>query len=300
MSTATRLRGIVQVMLAATIWGAAYPLTKDVLAQVPPITFGFARFAIAGLLLMAWTRTAPLQGIATADRPRMWQMAFWGTFVLVIFMNLGLGRAPGIVSSVISGITPLFTVILAAFWRIEPLRLRHLAAAALAFTGLVLLCGDMRGASTTGLTALVGTVLVTIPQISWSVYSILGKEVTARYPWQTACRDTFALGALMLAPVAMVETAVAGFGTWDLKACLTLGFLGFLNSVVTYGLWNSALSLIPVSTASFVLYLQPVSGVVLSMLMFGERTGPAGLAGTGLIFAALLIALREEPSAAGQ
>jgi len=299
MSTGSRIRGIAQVVFAASIWGAAYPLTKDVLAQVPPITFGFARFTIAGLILMAWSRTSPLQGIAPADRRQMWLMAFWGTFVLVIFMNLGLGWAPGIVSSVISGITPLFTVLLAALWRIEPLRSRHLLAAALALAGLVMLCGDMHGASTTGLKALIGTMLVTVPQIAWSVYSIIGKDIMSRYPWQVACRDTFALGALMLAPAAIVETAVSGFGIWDLKVCLTLMFLGFLNSVVTYGLWNSALSLIPVSTASFVLYLQPISGVVLSMLMFGERTGAAGLAGTGLILAALLLALREDaPSSA--
>ncbi|HNW35555.1 MAG TPA: EamA family transporter [Candidatus Ozemobacteraceae bacterium] len=294
MSPGTRFRGIAQVVLAASIWGAAYPLTKDVLAQVPPITFGFARFTLAGLLLMGWSRTAPLQGIAPADRRQMWLMAFWGTFVLVIFMNLGLGWAPGVVSSVISGISPLFTVFLAAAWGMEPLRMRHLFAAALALTGLVLLCGDMHGMTTTGTKAVIGIVLVTIPQFAWAVYSLIGKRIMSSHPWQYACRDTFALGALMLAPVALIETVISGFGTWDLKVCLTLLFLSVLNSVVTYGLWNSALTLIPVSAASFVLYMQPISGVVLSMLMFGESTGLKGIGGICLIFIALLLALHTD------
>lgn len=294
MSTVSGVRGIVQVALAASIWGAAYPLTKDVLAQVPPITFGFARFALAGLILIIVSRSLPLQGIEKEDRRRMWHLAFWGTFVLVTAMNLGLRWAPGVVSSVISGTPPLFTVLLAASWGLEPLRGRHICAAVIAIAGLFLLCGDMRGSDVTGAPAVAGIILVTIPQVAWAVYTLLGKRILSIYSWIYVCRDTFTLGAVMLAPIALFECLSGGLGLWDGKVATTLLFLAFANSVVTYGLWNSALKLIPATTAGFILYLQPVSGVILSMILFGERTGATGIAGIGLIFLALLLALRPD------
>lgn len=291
MSTGSRVRGIAQVVLAASIWGAAYPLTKDVLAQVPPITFGFARFALAGLILMVISRSLPLQGVEPGDRRRMWHLAFWGTFVLVTAMNIGLRWAPGVVSSVISGTPPLFTVLLAAAWGFEPLRMRHLGAAALAIAGLAMLCGDMRGPEIAGAPAVAGIILVTVPQVAWAIYTLLGKRILALYSWIYVCRDTFTLGALMLAPLALAEVALSGAGTWNGKAAATLLFLAIANSVITYGLWNSALRLIPATTAGFILYLQPVSGVILSMALFGESTGTTGIAGIALIFTALLLAL---------
>ncbi len=294
-STGSHLRGIVQVAVAAGLWGAAYPLTKGVLGSLPPIGLGFARFALASGLLMALTRSGPLGGIAPGDRRAMGWLAFWGTFVLVLGMNFGLRWAPGIASSIISGTPPLFTVILAAVWLREPWQGRQFVAVGIALGGLFLLAGDAPGAASRGPEYWLGLVLVTVPQVAWAIYGILGKAVIARYPWPVVCRDTFALGAAMLAPFAALEAAWTGLGTWGPREVLILVYLGVCNSVFTYGLWNSALAMIPVSTASFVLYLQPISGAILSAVLFGERLGPAGLAGTLLIFAALALVLRPTP-----
>lgn len=291
------LRGIAQVALAAVLWGAAYPLTKGVLDTLPPIGLGFFRFALASLVLVVLTRSAPLSGVAPADRRAMGWLAFWGTFVLVLGMNFGLRWAPGIASSIISGTPPLFTVILAAVWLREPWQGRQFAAVAIALAGLFLLAGDTPDAAPRGPHYWLGIVLVIIPQVAWAVYGILGKAIISRYPWPVLCRDTFALGAAMLAPFALAEAWQDGLGTWGSREWLVLGYLGICNSVFTYGLWNSALAMIPVSTASFVLYLQPISGAVLSSILFGERLGPAGWAGTALVFLALTLVLRQRSPA---
>ncbi|RCK76006.1 MAG: Permeases of the drug/metabolite transporter (DMT) superfamily [Candidatus Ozemobacter sibiricus] len=285
-----------QVAVAAGLWGAAYPLTKGALASLPAISLGFARFALASGVLMALTRSGPLAGIAPEDRRAMGWLAFWGTFVLVLGMNFGLRWAPGIASSIISGTPPLFTIILAAIWWREPWQGRQFIAVGLALLGLFLLAGDAPATVAQGPEYWLGLGLVTVPQIAWAIYGLLGKAVIARYPWTAVCRDTFALGALMLAPFAAVEAIWLGLGTWGSRELLTLLYLGVCNSVVTYGLWNSALAMIPVATASFVLYLQPISGAILSAVLFGERLGSAGLLGTLLIFAALALVLRPGPT----
>ena len=288
------LRGILQVALAAGLWGAAYPLTKGALATVPPILLGTLRFGLASLLLMAFTRSFPLRGIPTEHRRTVVKMAFWGTFVLVLGMNYGLRWAPAVAASIISGTPPLFTVVFAALWLNEPFRRHHAMALVLAIPGLVLLAGGTQGGEASSL-AWAGIALTVLPQIAWAMYGVIGKSLITRFPWPILCRDTFSLGTLMLIPPTIIECWFSGFGTWTLGTLGVLLYLGIANSVITYGLWNSALAMIPVSTASFVLYLQPISGAVFSWVLFGETLGPTGILGAGLIFLALGIILRPVP-----
>ena len=288
-------RGILKVTLAAALWGAAYPLTKGALAHVPPIGLGALRFLIAALVLMAMTRSRPLQGIEPTDRPTVIKLAFWGTFVLILGMNYGLQWAPAVAASIISGTPPLFTVILAALWLGEPFHRRHAVAMGLALTGLFQLTSEAGGATSDG-KAWIGCLLVLLPQFAWAMYGVIGKSLIERVSWPHLCRDTFALGALMLAPFAIAEGLLQGWGTWNSSAIATLLYLGIANSVITYGLWNSALADIPVSTASFVLYVQPVSGAVLSWWLFGESLGLSGAIGALLIFSALAMVLRPSPA----
>lgn len=282
--------GFLQVALAAGIWGAAYPLTKGVLHQVPPLLLATGRFAIAATLLMLSTRSLPLGGIDRSKHRSMIGLAFWGTFFLVITMNYGLRWAPATASAILSGTPPLFTVLLAAVWLGEPLQRRHPPALIAALIGIGLLTGESSG-STGGWQTWVGCFLVLTAQVSWAVYSVLGKEILATYPWPMVCRDTFALGTLMLAPFALAEWFFQGPGIWDASSVGVLLYLGIANSVVTYGLWNRALATIPVTTASFILYLQPLSGAILGHILFGDRLGAAGWAGSILIFTALSVVL---------
>lgn len=284
------LAGCLQVALAAVIWGAAYPLTKGVLDNVPPLQLATGRFAIAGMLLMLFTRSFPLSGIPREKRGSMILLAFWGTFFLVVTMNFGLRWAPATASAILSGTPPLFTVLLAALWLGEPLQRRHPPALVAALLGIALLTGESGGASG-GWKVWAGCFLVLAAQVSWAIYSVLGKEILSRSPWPVICRDTFTLGTLMLIPFALGERLVSGSGTWNGQSIAVLIYLGVANSVVTYGLWNRALTSIPVTTASFILYLQPLSGALLGHFLFGDSLGPAGWAGTVLIFAALSVVL---------
>lgn len=287
------LNGILRVALAALVWGVAYPLTKVALAGVPPIFLGFLRFLIAGGIFMAADRSLPLQGVAPEDRRGFIRLAFWGVFVLILGMNFGLIWAPGIAASVLSGTPPLFTVILAALYLGEKMHPVQFISIAVALSGLALLGNDFSAAPSALASWQIwtGCLLTLIPQFSWAMYGIVGKKLSARYHWRMICRDTFSLGALMLMPLAAIEVWYQGAGTWNLQAILILAYLAIMNSVVTYSLWNSALKLIPVALASFLIYLQPVSGAVLSYLLFGEKLGSGGLAGTLLIFVALTLVL---------
>lgn len=286
------INGIIKVAFAAFLWGVAYPLTKLALADVPPLLLGVIRFMIAGSVFMISERSLPLGGVAVEDRRSFVGLAFWGVFILIVGMNYGLIWAPGMAASILSGTPPLFTIILAAFILGEKIRTAQFFSIALALTGLALLGSDFSGKSELAAWQIwVGCLLTLVPQFSWAMYGIAGKRLVERYHWRLICRDTFALGALMLLPPALIEVYFKGAGTWSGQTIAILLYLAIMNSVVTYSLWNSALKSIPVSLASFLIYLQPVSGAVVSYILFGEKLESGGLVGTVLIFVALTIVL---------
>lgn len=295
MKFSPMINGTLRVALAALIWGVAYPLTKVALADVPPLLLGFLRFLLAGSFFMASTRSLPLHGVAEEDRRSFLSLAFWGVFLLIIGMNYGLIWAPGMAASILSGTPPLFTVVLAAVLLGEKMRARQFVSIGLALVGLALLGGDFSpGENLAPWQIYLGCLLTLVPQFSWAMYGIVGKRLVERYHWRLICRDTFSLGALMLLPLAGVEVYFKGTGNWGPPTVFILIYLAVMNSVVTYSLWNSALRMIPVSLASFLIYLQPVSGAVLSYFLFGEKLAAAGLAGTALIFLALTLVIWPE------
>ncbi len=284
--------GILRVTCAALIWGVAYPLTKLALGDIPPLFLGFLRFLIAGGFFMAADRSLPLQGVALEDRRSFFQLAFWGVFLLIVGMNFGLIWAPGMAASILSGTPPLFTVVLAAFFLGEKIRPVQFISIFLALLGLALLGNDFT--ANPGIAAWqiwAGCLLTLVPQFAWAMYGIVGKRLIERYHWRLICRDTFSLGALLLLLPALAEICLKGPGSWNSQSIMILFYLAIMNSVGTYSLWNSALRLIPVSLASFLIYLQPVSGAVLSFFLFGEKIAAGGLAGTALIFVALTLVL---------
>lgn len=285
--------GIIRVAVAAVVWGVAYPLTKLALVDTPPMMLGFLRFFLAGMVFVVTERSLPLSGVEPNDRRCFFKLAFWGVFVLTLGMNYGLVWAPGIVASLLSGTPPLFTVILAAVYLKESLQKIQVASIPVAILGLALLSGDFGSAATEHASWKIwtGCLLTLVPQFAWAMYGIIGKRLSDHYHWRVVCRDTFMLGAAMLLPAALIETALCGWGTCSNQALAVLAYLVFMNSVLTYSLWNSALKLIPVSVASFLIYLQPVSGAVLSYFLFGEKLGLPGAAGAMLIFVALTMVL---------
>lgn len=287
--------GIIKITLAALIWGIAYPLTKLALNDVPPLLFGFLRFFTAAVFFMITTASMPLSKIEKEDKRDFVKLAFWGVFVLVVAMNYGLIWAPGIVASILSGTPPLFTVILAAYFFKEKIKVSHLISIILAITGCTLLGGDLSyNIEVENYKVLLGCFIVVIPQFAWAMYSIIGKKVSAKYDWRLVCRDSFALGAAMLLLPAIIESASYGFGSWNTKTLLILLYLALMNSVVTYSLWNSALKAVPVTTAGFLIYLQPISGAVMSYYLFDEKLNTVGFVGTALIFVALTFVLLDK------
>lgn len=130
------------MVLVAILWGSAFPVTRVLLEEMPPLGAAAWRTLLAagGVAAFAalrgefgWLRPAP------EDRGRLAVLAVLGGVLFVIGMNFAIFLTGASITSFVTGTYPLVAVVVAAFLLGEPLGRRGLAALVVAAMGLVLL-----------------------------------------------------------------------------------------------------------------------------------------------------------------
>ncbi len=139
----------------------------------------------------------------------------------------------------------------------------------------------------TGITA-------TFTSVAWGLCSglsyascyIFGKWILDRYSPITVYAFVLPLGAVGLLPL-------VDFSPKPTKAWLLLIALAIVSTYLPYLLW---LKRVEASRAVLVATVEPVVAAILALTFFGERLGPMGLAGGGLILVAAVVSTWDRSS----
>lgn len=158
-----------------------------------------------------------------------------------------------------------------------------LVALGLAIAGVGLLVGvdTLTGA---GAASWLGVAFGLLSAVCYSLFQICGRVLANRYhPLQTL--SVFLLVAVLaLLPVAAINGLVLAYPpvVWALFA-----YLGQGVSVLGYVFLVLGLRTMPVTKATIVSLIEPLTGVTLAWVFFGERLGPSGLLGAALLLIAM-------------
>jgi DME family drug/metabolite transporter len=291
------LLGLVLVAIAAASWGTTGAtmalLSRE--ADASPLLVGWSRLAIATpVLLLAAAWTARFRAREPARRP-------WPSLAdLPLGAVLGLAMAAyqvcyfravtlvGVATAALLAIcsAPLLIALLAALFlgeRLTPLQWLSLATAV---AGIALLVAGPRGFGEIAGHFGVGALLALGAGLSYAVYAVAAKGLLARVTPLAVSAITFALAAIFLAPALLAEPAPArALSTgWPL-----LVYLGLGPTAAAYALFTAGLGRVPATAAGIVTLLEPLTATTLGVVIFGERLGPIGVAGAGLLLAALAL-----------
>lgn len=263
------------LVLSALIWGATYPSTKAVLAQLPPFSFMFVRFFL-GCLLVA------LAVLALRRRIRCDPATLRMSFIATVFLFLGFAlQTEGLVTTTASKsafITVQYVFLVPLFLRrFEP---RTWAAAALSLTGLWLLV-DPQGEMTRG--------------------DLLTLGCAAAYAGHISCLESFTQKSdplsLFLWQLAMITVAMFPAMLWErpgadafaltpllLSALLVNGV--FATGAFAIQVW--AQKRLPAPRVALIFSLEPLFAAWLAWLFLDEQLSGRGWIGSLLIVGAVL------------
>lgn len=291
------------------------------LAALVLVQFSFASLAVVGKVAVEAWGPLPVAGLrmffaslflaalalaATREVPRRADLAkLFGLSLLGITLNQllfleGLSRTSAINATILIATIPVFTTLLAILLGKERARPLRLFGIAVAFAGALALIGlhrwDLRDENT------VGNVLVVANALCYSFYLVLSRPMLNRYRSTTVVAWTFLFGALLILPLAVPELVAVLRGPLEPRIVWAMVWIILVPSVLAYSLNNYALKRVESSTVAVYVFLQPLIGVALALLVLPEEhlTLPAIVGGLGILLGVILVSATErfEPVAA--
>jgi len=268
-------------MVAVIIfWGISYVSIKVTVNEIPPITMGLIRFAIASLtLVIILRRVEPQTKLAKSDLPKMLLGGIFGITLYFIFENIGVKLSTATNASLIVTVVPIITIILDALFfqtRISFMKL----------TGVIIaVCGSYLAVTGNGKAELNsdhfnGNMLMICAMLSWALFTLVNKSLQKKYSGLFLTTYQTIFGTLCFIPFSLYE-----YKEWKLFSPIALGnilFLAFFCSVGGYLLYTYALKRLDVALTTIYLNLIPVVGVLSGYLILKESVLPIQLIG-GLI-----------------
>lgn len=268
------------------IWSTT-PLAIKWSAQGTGFAFAVAArmaigFLAASLILILWRGGLPLHRKARQS----YLAAGLGSFGAMALTYWGAQYIPSGLVSVLFGLSPLLTGLMAMLWLEERLTPSGLAGTLLGLAGLVSIFGDrheMGGAhALAGVAALLAAVTVYSASLVW--VKRIGDDSPPLATTAGSLGVSLPLFALLwwLTDGSMPSTVPA-------RASLAIVYLGVFGSVLGFALYYYVIKHMETARVSLITLVTPVSALWLGSLFNGEQVGMRVWLGTGLILLGLAV-----------
>jgi drug/metabolite transporter (DMT)-like permease len=273
------------------VWGSTYFGIAIAIKTIPPFFMAAARFAIAGLALIAWDVVRSPEARHWPTRRQLIDSTIVGGLLLAVgnaFVALGEKTVPSGIAAILIGMMPVWFAILGwLYFRERPGRIVALGVV-IGFAGVAALVWPV-GDGANHLDPL-GLVILLIAPLGWSHGSLYGARKA-----QLPSRPFIASGVQMVAAsvLLVVEGLLTGeaasfdpgrISTESIVAVLYLAAFGSMLAYTTYG-W--LLKHAPLSLVGTYAYVNPVVAVALGTLFLAEPISPRTLVASAVILGAV-------------
>lgn len=283
----------VLLLTPVIIWSTVFPLSKLVLGLIPPTSLAALRFGVGSVCLWAYAAYAYSPAELMASLKRRWRsyllLGFVGIFMNNFLQNLGLNLSTASSTSLLGTTDPIFAVLLSAVFLNEPLTKRKILGLATAFGGVYLVTTNGRWITDWGQST--GNALVVGAALSYSVYTILSKQVLHHEEPPIIVAWTTTIGAACLTLAALVMDHGQSWGTLTLGLKLVTAYLAVIPTSVSVVAYFYLLQRMQASQAAITLFLIPVFSIMWSMILLHERPTWAMLVGGVLIICGVYVTM---------
>ena len=262
------------LIMANTLWAASYVAAKFALRDTSVNIMLALRMGIAALVLLPFLIARRKQLNLTRQAiPQLLMLALVG-FVINKLLEYG-GLALTTASDVALLITSESIFTAALSWLILRERFKPLTGFALllGFFGVYLIVERSLIPNIPtggGAWRIVGDLLVILALLVEAFYTIRGKVLLIKYSPLLITSASIVVSMIFWTPVAAWEIAVTGWHPIGLVAWLSIGWMAVLSTAVAYLLWFQGLAKIDGSAAASTLFIQPLLGTLLAIVLLHD------------------------------
>lgn len=254
------LKGHIAMGTAAVIWGLMSPVSKLVMQPGDVSSASLATFRLLGAAILFWAASSflPRETVERKDRLKLFYASLFGIIFNQMAFTMGVGFTSPADAAIITTITPILTMILAAFILREMITGKKITGVCASAVGAVLLVsGSGHTASAPGDNNLLGDILCLASQCSVAVYFVFFKNLIGKYSPVTLMKWMFTYAAACL-PFTFHEVASIPYSELSLQTWLGIAYVVVLATFVSYICLSFAQQRLKPTAVSMYNYCQPV------------------------------------------
>ncbi len=298
-SAAPVSRGMALVLLGLVIllWGVNWPVMKQVVGHMPPLTFVASRLVLGAFSLIAFTAaTRQLRVPSRADLPVILSVGVLQMTLFMLMVTIAVQHVPAGRAGILAYTTPLWVVPLALIFLRERLNLLKALGLLVGLAGVAVLFNPA-AFDWTQRPVLLGNGLLMGAALIWAFNIVhvrghrwVGTPLTLA-PWQMGL-------AAILATIAALATEDVTRIDWSGQLLVLLIYNGPIATAFCFWAMVTVNRALPAITTSLSVLGVPVVGLIASSLWLREPLTATNLAGLGLIaggLAAVALADTRKP-----
>ncbi len=298
LSTPRRNLSWFLLILANVLWACSYVAAKVALRDVSVNLMLALRMGMAALVLLPLliARRDELK-LTRKDLPQLALLALVG-FVINKLLEYG-GLALTTASDVALLITSESIYTAALSWLLLRERFRPLTGAALllGFAGVYLIIERSLIPNLPvggGAWRVVGDLLVVLALIFEALYTVRGKALLVKHSPLLVTAAAIVGSMVFWLPLGSWEVLHSGWPTISLPGWLAIGWMAIMSTAIAYLLWFQGLAKVEGSAAASALFIQPLLGTLLALVLLGDQLTPTTIIGGILIIVSVYAISRQE------
>lgn len=281
----SRKFALLAVLLVQLLYGFNYTFAKIVMngGYVKPFAFVILRVAGATILFWLFGLFFKSEKVEKKDYLQFFYAAIFGVAINMLLFLKGLEFTTPIHASAIVTSTPIIILILSSFFLKERVTKLKILGVLLGFCGAIVL--TIYGKSPRAADNVVlGNTFIFLNAISYSIYIILIKRLTAKYHPFTFIKWLFLFGMFLVLPFGYHEFTEIQWETFTPYITFSVVFVIVGATFATYILNPLALTKLKASTVGTFIYLQPVIAGLFAIIMGVDSVNIVKIVAMLLIF----------------
>lgn len=284
------------IALLIVVWAINFIAGKIGLRSIPVLTLASFRVVLAGAVMIpiyvvcsrlpafAEAAEARRRGFSVRDLWTFLYLGFFGVTMNQMCFTIGLRYTSVSHSSVVVGLGPIYTLVLAVLLRLERATWRKATGMGIALAGIAVMASE-KGFSTHS-PSLLGDAITMTGSIGFAMYVVMGKRVAGKYDTLTMTAFNHFAGALIVLPLAIRQAralgAVENWRAIPWSGWAALLYMALFSSAMAYVFYFWLLRYLEASQLAAFSYLLPLLATVLGILWLGEKGSWGQAAGAAL------------------
>lgn len=260
--------GHIACLTAYTIFGLNIVICKDLTSSgaISPLALFTIRSLGAGALFWIISLFMPKQSVERSDLPKILVASILGFFLTQICFLMAISRITPMDCSIVSSLSPIYTMFIAAYVLKEPLSAQKIGGVVLSLCGIIyLILNSVTSTATVVQTTPLGVLLMLGNSLCFSLYLGIFKPTISKYSVVTFMKWIFLFASLLSLPFSARELLSIELSALPTSYLAELAFLVICATFTTYFLIPVGQKILRPTLVSMYSYVQPIVAIVVSI-----------------------------------